>query len=207
MNDPYRKTARLYDTLVEPPNAALRKIALKMCPPREGMKVLEVGCGTGANLQLYQNSGCEAFGIDLSPSMLEVARSKLGDRADLLVADATEMPYADDSFDLVIAFLTLHEMPTAARDDVLAEMVRVVNRDGRLLLIDYRSGPIRFPKGWLFKALIVSMELAAGREHHSNYRDFLARDGLQALISSHRLSVETDKVVSAGNMHIYVAHK
>jgi demethylmenaquinone methyltransferase/2-methoxy-6-polyprenyl-1,4-benzoquinol methylase len=207
MSDPYRRTARFYDALVEPPNVILRRIGLEMCPPREGMKVLEVGCGTGINLRLYENAGCDVFGVDLSPAMLEMARQKLGERADLRLADAAEMPYADDSFDLVTAFLTLHEMPAATRTAVMAEMVRVVNRDGRLLLIDYRSGPIRFPKGWLFKALIVSMELAAGREHFTNYRDFLARQGLPGLISSHGLSVETEKVVSAGNMHAYVARK
>ncbi len=207
MNDPYRRTARFYDTVVEPPNAVLRKIGLKMCRPREGMKVLEVGCGTGTNLRLYEKAGCEVFGIDLSPAMLEVARQKLSEQADLRVANAAQMQYDDDSFDLVIAFLTLHEMPAATRTAVMAEMKRVVNRDGRLLLIDFRSGPIRFPKGWLFKALIVSTELVAGREHFSNYRDFLAHDGLPALISSHDLSVETEKVVSAGNMHACVTQK
>jgi demethylmenaquinone methyltransferase/2-methoxy-6-polyprenyl-1,4-benzoquinol methylase len=207
MNDPYGRTARFYDALVEPPNAVLRKIGLKICPPREGMKVLEVGCGTGTNLSLYENAGCDVFGIDLSPAMLEVARRKLGERADLRLADAAELPYADDSFDLVTAFLTLHEMPTATRTAAMAEMVRVVNREGRLLLIDYRSGPIRFPKGWFFKAFIVSMEVAAGREHFHNYRDFLAREGLPGLISAYGLSVETEKVVSAGNMLACVARK
>ena len=207
MNDPYRRTARFYDALVEPPNAVLRKIGLKICPPRAGMKALEVGCGTGTNLSLYENAGCDVFGIDLSPAMLEVASRKLSERADLRLADAAEMPYADDSFDLVTSFLTLHEMPAAIRGDVMAEMVRVVNRDGRLLLIDYCSGPIRFPKGWLFKTLIVFLELAAGREHFRNYRDFVARDGLPGLIYAHDLSVEIEKVVSAGNMHAYVARK
>jgi demethylmenaquinone methyltransferase/2-methoxy-6-polyprenyl-1,4-benzoquinol methylase len=207
MKDPYKRTARFYDSLVEPPNAVLRKIGLEICPPRAGMKVLEVGCGTGTNLSLYDEAGCDVFGIDLSPAMLEVARHKLGEHADLRLADAAQMPYADDSFDLVVAFLTLHEMPTATRNAVMNEMVRVVNRGGRLLLIDFRSGPIRFPKGWLFKGLIVSMEVAAGREHFHNYRDFLAREGLEGLISAHGLSVETQKVVSAGNMHAYVARK
>jgi ubiquinone/menaquinone biosynthesis C-methylase UbiE len=207
MNDPYRRTARFYDTVVEPPNVVLRRIGLEMCPPWEGMRVLEVGCGTGANLSLYENAGCDVFGIDLSPAMLKVASRKLSERADLRLADAAEMPYADDSFDLVTSFLTLHEMPAATRAAVMAEMVRVVNRRGRLLLIDYRSGPIRFPKGWLLKTLIVSIELAAGREHFRNYRDFLARQGLPGLISSHGLSVEIEKVVSAGNMHAYVAQK
>ena len=207
MNDPYRRTARFYDALVEPPNAVLRKIGLKICPPRAGMKVLEVGCGTGTNLSLYENARCDVFGIDLSPAMLEVARRKLGERADLRLADAAELPYADDSFDLVTAFLTLHEMPSATRTAVMAQMVRVVNQDGRLVLIDYRSGPIRFPKGWFFKAFIVSMEVAAGREHFHNYRDFLAREGLPGLISAYGLLVETEKVVSAGNMLAYVARK
>jgi demethylmenaquinone methyltransferase/2-methoxy-6-polyprenyl-1,4-benzoquinol methylase len=207
MNDPYQRTARFYDTLVEPPNVVLRRIGLEMCPPREGMMVLEVGCGTGSNLRLYENAGCSVFGIDLSPSMLEVARQKLSERADLRVADAAEMPYADASFDVVTAFLTLHEMPAAIRTAVMTEMVRVVKRDGRLLLTDYRSGPIRFPKGWLLKMLIVAMELAAGREHFRNYRDFLARQGLPGLISSHGLSVETEKVASAGNILTCVARK
>lgn len=51
------------------------------------------------------------------------------------------------------------------------------------------------------------MELAAGREHFRNYRDFLAHEGLPGTISSHGLSVETEKVVSAGDMHTYVARK
>ena len=207
MNDPYRRTARFYDTLVDPPNAVLRTIGLEMCPPWEGMKVLEVGCGTGTNLSLYESAGCDVSGIDLSPAMLEVASRKLSERADLQLADAAQMPYADDSFDLVTSFLTLHEMPATIRSNVMAEMVRVVKRDGRLLLIDYRSGPIRFPKGWLLKTLIVSMELAAGQEHFRNYRDFLARQGLPGLIAARRLSVEIEKVVSAGNMHAYVARK
>lgn len=206
MNDPYRRTARFYDTLTEPPNTVLRKIALDMCHPREGMRVLEVGCGTGTNLRLYENAGCEVFGIDLSPAMLEMARAKLSDQADLRLGNAAHMPYSDGSFDLVTAFLTLHEMPASTRKAALAEMMRVLKPDGRLLLIDYRSGPIRFPKGWVLKAFIVSMELAAGRDHFANYRDFLTNDGLAGLITTHGLSTETEKIVSAGNMHAYLTH-
>ena len=161
----------------------------------------------GTNLWLYENAGCDVFGIDLSPSMLERARRKLSERAELQLADASELPYADASFDLVTAFLTLHEMPAATRISAVSEMARVVKRNGRLLFIDFRSGPIRFPKGWLLKALIVSMEIAAGRVHFHNYREFLTRDGLPGLISSQDLTVETEKVVSAGNMHACVARK
>jgi demethylmenaquinone methyltransferase/2-methoxy-6-polyprenyl-1,4-benzoquinol methylase len=204
VSDPYRRIARFYDAVVEPPNAALREIALGMVPPADGMSVLEVGCGTGTNLDRYQRAGCRVFGVDLSPSMLAIARAKLGDRAELWLGDAADMPYQDGSFDLVTALLTLHEMPSDVRAAVMAEMVRVVAPEGRLLLIDYHSGPVRFPRGWLFKAVIVALEIGAGREHFRCYRDFMARKGLPGLVDAHGLTVEEEKSLSAGNMRALV---
>jgi ubiquinone/menaquinone biosynthesis C-methylase UbiE len=200
VKDPYRRIARLYDTIVEPSNAVMRKVVLGMVPPRQGMRVLEVGCGTGTNLELYQQAGCEIHGIDLSPSMLEMARAKLGEGADLRLGDAADMPYEDRAFDLVTGFLTLHEMPSTVRESTVSEMIRVVEPQGRLLLIDYDSGPVRFPKGWLFRAMIVVLEIGAGREHFRNYRDFNARDGLPGLIERHALTVIAKKMLSAGNI-------
>jgi demethylmenaquinone methyltransferase/2-methoxy-6-polyprenyl-1,4-benzoquinol methylase len=178
----------------------MRRIGLAMVPPRKGMTVLEVGCGTGANLALYQRAGCRVSGVDLSPSMLEVASGKLGDQADLHLCDAADMPYGDGSFDLVVAFLTLHEMPTAVRESVVDEMVRVAGADGRLLVIDFHPGPLRFPKGWLFKSGIVLLEIGAGREHFRNYRDFLARRGVRGLVRNRELTVVREKVLSGGNV-------
>ena len=81
IKDPYKKISKVYDKFIEPPTVVLRKIMLKMFPPKEGMRVLEIGCGTGTNLKLYQKAGCEVYGIDLSPSMLKVASNKLGEQA------------------------------------------------------------------------------------------------------------------------------
>lgn len=204
MKDPYRRIARYYDAFVEPPNAALRSIALNMVPPTAGMRVLDVGCGTGANLERYQRQGCRIFGIDPSPSMLEIARAKLGEGAELELGSAADMPYEDSSFDLVTAFLTLHEIPHGDRERVTAEMARVVSAQGRLLVVDYRKGKIGFPRGWMFKLVILALELGAGRRHFASYRDFMARDGLPGLLAERSLTVVDEKVVSAGNMHALV---
>jgi demethylmenaquinone methyltransferase/2-methoxy-6-polyprenyl-1,4-benzoquinol methylase len=135
--------------------------------------------------------------------MVKVASEKLGEQADIKLGDASQMPYSDGSFDLVIAMLILHEMSGQIRLPVIAEMVRVLKQDGHLLLIDFHPGPILFPKGWLYKSIILFFEITAGREHFRNYRDFIAKNGLLPLIGTNNLSVEKEKIVSGGNLALY----
>jgi ubiquinone/menaquinone biosynthesis C-methylase UbiE len=205
VTDPYRRIARFYDAVVEPFNAALRGYVVRVAQPQIGMKVLEIGCGTGTNLELFTEAGCEVAGVDLSPSMIDLAKKKLGDRADLRLGDAAEIPFADSSFDLVLSFLTLHEMPPAVRTPVMKEIVRVAGADGKVLLIDYHPGPIRFPTGWFYKSVIYAIEFGAGWEHFQNHRDFLARKGLPTLIEDHGLSVIKKRLVAGGNVQVVLA--
>lgn len=202
--DAYRKSAKNYDKFVEPLNAALRQIAMKLYPPREDLKVLEVGCGTGTNLELYHNAGCHVHGIDTSPAMIEQAKNKLGDRAELTLGSAAEMHYPENSFDLVICMLTLHEMPRQVRSQVINEIKRVLKKDGRLLIVDYNTGTLRFPKGWLYKGLITFFEVVAGREHFRNYRDYLSNRATTGLIDLNGLLLEKSKIVSGGNIGVYL---
>jgi demethylmenaquinone methyltransferase/2-methoxy-6-polyprenyl-1,4-benzoquinol methylase len=202
--DPYRTSVAYYDRFVGPLTNALRQRGVKMYPPKPGMKVLEVGCGTGSNLMLYRQGGCSVYGIDLSPSMLEVAYTKLGEGADLQLGNASSMPYQKDFFDLVIAMFLLHDMPSEIRPAVIREMIRVTKQEGRILIIDFHPDLIRFPKGWLYKAVILFIERVAGREHFSNYRDFLSRKGLPGLIEAQSLIVDRQKIVSGGNIAIFL---
>lgn len=202
--DPYGKIANLYDTLFEPLISGLRAIGMKMFPPREGMVVLDVGCGTGVHLELYQKAGCNVFGIDQSPSMLQVARNRLGESANLYMGDASNMPYPDKEFDLIIISTVLHEMPRAVRSAVIDESKRTLNEDGRILLIDFHPGPKRPLKGWIYKSIITFAEIGAGREHFKNYRDFIANKGLPELISTHGLSIDKEKIVSGGNIALFL---
>ena len=201
---PYQRSAKWYDSLIEPFNVSLRQIGLKMCPATEGATVLDVGCGTGTHLDLYQKAGCEVFGIDSSSAMLDVARNKLGQRATLHLGDASQMPYEDGMFDLVIITLTLHEMPTPTRSAVLSEIQRVLKQCGQLLVIDYHTGTIRFPRGWLGKGLITFVEFLAGGEHFRNCREFLATGGMPALSQHHSLRQTEAKIVNGGNIGLYV---
>jgi len=204
--DPYRKLAKKYDNFVEPLTTTLRKIGMKVFPPLEGMLVLDVGCGTGTNLNLYHKAGCKVFGIDSSPAMLAEAKNKLGNNAEFLLGNASDMTYPDGSFDLVTGMLTLHEMPAQIRPQVLNEVVRVLKKGGHILLIDYHPGSVRFPDGWIYRAVIYIYEIAAGREHFKNFRNFIANKGIPGLIASHKLRVQKTKIVSGGNLGIYLLY-
>jgi ubiquinone/menaquinone biosynthesis C-methylase UbiE len=204
VKDPYQKFAAHYDRFIGPLIDGLRHIGMKMYPAKPGMKVLEVGCGTGTNLMLYRQAGCFVYGIDRSPSMLEIARTKLGEEAEVQLGDALNMPYQDDFFDLVMAMFALHEMPGEIRPLVMREMIRVTKQEGRILIMDYHPGPIRFPEGWIYKAIMIFFEKAAGRDHFSNYRDFLSRNGLPGLIENQKLVLDKEKIIIAGNIAFFL---
>ena len=202
--DPYRKFLPIYDLVIGPTNSIIKRIRLNLAPPIPGMKVLDVGCGTGADLKPYGEAGCEMYGIDLSPSMLGRARNKLGGSADLRLGDAAHMPFQDRFFDLVLSSYTLHEMPNNGRSSVINDMIRVVKNDGSVLLTDFHTGPIRFPDGWIGKAFITFLEILAGREHLLNGRDFLASGGLQGLIEPFRFNVDKKEIFGGGNIALFL---
>jgi ubiquinone/menaquinone biosynthesis C-methylase UbiE len=204
--DRYRRFARIYDRVLEPMNAPLRGIGLTMFPPTPGMRVLDVGCGTGTHLELYLEKGCRGYGIDNSPAMLEQAHNRLGDRAELKLGNATDLPHPDGSFDLVIAATLLHELDQATQQAALAEMARVMADNGRLLVIDFHAGGLRGLKGWLLRGLSVITELVAGLTHYRHYRGYIASGGPPAIIPASGLAIEQEKVVAGGNIALYLLH-
>lgn len=202
MKDPYRNYAGIYDRIFDSMNKGLKLVGIRMFRPSKGMNILDVGCGTGSHLELYQRYQCNLYGIDLSPSMLDVARDRLGDSSQLELGDATDMPYEDDKFNLVISMLSLHEMSPDTRSAVLNEIKRVLKSDGRLLLIDFHTGPYEPWQGWLSKAIIFFSEIGAGWEHFKNYRQFMATGGLATLLLQHQMEIEKQSILAGGTFAV-----
>lgn len=203
-DDPYRRVAGIYDRLFESVNRGLRMLGARMLPPQPGMSVLDVGCGTGTHLDVYRQAGCDLHGIDTSPAMLEIARRRLGDDADLRLGDATAMPFEDDSVDLACCMFVLHEMDHDIRLGTLGEMKRVVKPDGHILLIDFHAGRARPLKGWVVKPMIFLTELAAGGRHFRNYRHFISIRGLPTLIAAAELDQQESKIVAGGCLALHL---
>jgi ubiquinone/menaquinone biosynthesis C-methylase UbiE len=137
--------------------------------------------------------------------MLEIARARLGDSAQLDLGDATGMPYENRKLDLVLSMLALHEMARQTRLEVLSEMKRVLKEDGHILLIDFHPGPYRPLQGWISKVIILLSEVAAGREHFRHYRQFLSAKGLGPLANLCQLEVEKQSILAGGTLAVVLA--
>jgi len=99
------------------------KLILELVAPLAGESLLDVGCGTGNYLRLFQKEKCVLTGIDSSDAALALARNKLGHRCELVQGSATNLPFSDNEFDVV----TLIHGPQALDDAqrVMAEAIRV----------------------------------------------------------------------------------
>jgi ubiquinone/menaquinone biosynthesis C-methylase UbiE len=205
--DAYRRIARGYRAFIDPANAGLHAVGRRLFLPVTGMRVLDVGCGTGAGLEAYLEAGCRVYGVDTSPAMLGQAHRSLGARAGLRRADAGCLPFPGDTFHLVRAVLTLHEMPPEHRPEVMGEMARVLRGDGRLLLIEHHAGDTRTLRGLAAKALALAVERAAGRAHFRHYRDFLFRGGVAALLAGAGLALERRTLLAHGHLIACLARR
>jgi SAM-dependent methyltransferase len=97
-----------------------------------GRRILDAGCGSGPLFAALRDRGAMVTGFDSSTGMLEQARQRLGDDADLQVADlGSPLPFPDGAFDDVIAALVLHYLEDWG--PALAELRRVLKPGGRLI--------------------------------------------------------------------------
>jgi ubiquinone/menaquinone biosynthesis C-methylase UbiE len=86
-------------------------------------------------LQLIsKKKGVTMAGIDISPQMLHIAGEKLGKQADIRLGDSEELPWEDNSFDVVVCINSFHHFPNPQKE--LKEMHRVLRQEGLLILAD-----------------------------------------------------------------------
>jgi SAM-dependent methyltransferase len=97
--------------------------------------ILEVGCGNGVAPLLLSRMGHRVVGADISPLFLEEAQKWESDRLTYRVCDAFELPFEDETFDLVCSNELIEHVPDVER--VLMEMIRVTRKGGRIIV----SGP------------------------------------------------------------------
>ncbi len=139
------------------------RIASECLQPDEetGIRVLEIGCGTGSLAILMAQRGAHVTGIDASQRMLAEAERKvkaagLEDAVELHQLDVTELTgrFEAESFDVVVSTLVFSELPPEVQRYALREAARLLKADGRLLIADEM-----LPEGRLARAVYWSVRL------------------------------------------------
>lgn len=149
------RSANLYDLQVEilfngTADAMRRRI---LAPLKQGLqafadvtprqtRILDVACGTGRTLRLVRAAFPQAslFGTDLSPAYLRKANQLLseipGELPQLMQANAEALPYLDNYFHAVTCVFLFHELPAAARQEVIEQCFRVTKPGGVFVICD-----------------------------------------------------------------------
>ena len=145
----FSKAAEVYET----DQAGIYKICKKDYPDvlgelekEEFTDLLDCGCGTAPMLSLLKEKYPDKryTGIDITPKMIEVAKSKNMPGVELLVGDCENLPFKDNSFDVVICCQSFHHYPNV--QDFFDSVYRVLRPGGRLVLRDMTAGyaPVRW---------------------------------------------------------------
>lgn len=98
---------------------------------RRNLRILDAGCGTGGDALFLRRYGT-VVGLDLATEALALARERIPGW--LARGSVLQLPFADHSFDLVTSFDVLYHRAVIDERQALAEMRRVLRRDGRLLI-------------------------------------------------------------------------
>lgn len=148
------------------------------------LKVLEIGVGLGADYLEWLKAGAHAKGVDLSPASIEQARLRCeiaGYNADLKVADAENLPFPDEAFDVVYSYGVMHHSPDTSR--CIREAWRVLKHGGEARIMVYHHISLTGLMLWLRYGLWRGMSL------RKSVYDYLESPGTKTYTRAEALSL------------------
>jgi len=177
--DEYARFAKIYDPLIGPVLRPVHRAMLAALSSRQSRKVVDLCCGTGLMAGMISDAGMKVVGVDLSPSMLHVAREK-HPNATFIDGDATSLIFSDGEFDAATISFALHEKPEAIAFGILSEALRVVRQGGLILVADYRQ-PVPMQSMWMGWA-IAAVERMAGKDHYNHFSKYMNNGGTETFM-------------------------
>ncbi len=109
-------------------------------PAEKGVRVLDLGCGTGLELEEYfqLNPDAEITGIDLSDAMLKALQEKLPNRRiHLILGSYFDVPFGERVYDAAVSVESLHHFPAAQKEKLYEKLHAALKDNGVFVLTDY----------------------------------------------------------------------
>jgi len=185
-----------YDVFTPASNERLVGALVRVLGLPHGARVADIGCGSGVFTELLRRAGYSVTGIDISPKLVAVGRTKYPG-LDLIEGDAEALPFEDASLDGVSLCNIVHHFPNPRK--LIAEVRRVLKPGGRFAAID----PNRVnPFMWLYRDRASPFYSPVGVTE--NERPVLGRQ-VAELFRAQGFGVQTDYL--AGLSYRYVASR
>ncbi len=185
--DHYKLLADIYDPALFFALHKIRKRVVQLVKDIQPDSIIDICCGTGNQLKYLKKHGFENIsGVDISESMLRQAE-KGPDKIECDNQDATELSHTNDSFDLGIISLALHEKPFDIARKIVQEAHRVIKPAGYLILIDYAFDE---KTNKFFKIPVHIAERLAGKDHYKHFRQYLGFGGMDRLMNHREFEKE-----------------
>lgn len=164
--------------------------------------VIDIACGTGAQVFEMAQKAKYVLGVDLSESMINYAlkkRNKKNSSAiDFKLADATQLSEINDKqFSVASMSLALHQFNPDLHAQIINEMKRVAEK---IILIDYN---IPLPQNF-YGFGSKTAEFFAGKEHHSNFKKYSKLGGLIPILENNGIKITHSKVFAYGSFHLVI---
>jgi ubiquinone/menaquinone biosynthesis C-methylase UbiE len=146
------------------------KLAFEAIEIKPGMKVLDVGCGTGIYTRRLVDMGCEVTGVDIADKMLDIAREKVPE-AKFVNSSVYALPFPHDQFDLIFSMATFEFIHNAKA--AYYEMKRVV-KPGATIFVGTINGDSLW--GELYQSEEFKANTVFKDAHFKSPDDFLMID-------------------------------
>jgi len=163
--------------------------------------VLDICCGTGDQAFYYTQKSNHVFGIDIDSKIISLAqkrKKKKDNNPIFVIADAGNLPFKNNYFDLVSICLALHEKSEELRNKVVSEIKRVVKKDGTIIIVDYN---IPLPNN-LLSLFIRIIEFFAGKNHFKYFNDYIKKGGMEEIFKHNGLKVKENVFLAERTMRL-----
>ncbi|MDQ3814574.1 MAG: class I SAM-dependent methyltransferase [Armatimonadota bacterium] len=123
----------------------LDPVMLELCAPRPGLRALDAGCGEGRFCRMLHELSVQVIGLDPTATLIAAARERDPD-GDYRIGTAESLPFASESFDIVVSYLTLIDI--ADFRAAIGEMARVLRPGGKLVVANLTALSTATPHCW-----------------------------------------------------------